>query len=717
MCSMKRKNKKNFIQKLFIACFTGTLVFSAFGSYERATASSLSSLAGRLNGDGGTAVQKPARSMVSLSACMDLAINFDSKYEEATMEVESLEEQRTSALKAIELRKKDLSTFRWSPLLSFHFPEDPSFSESYEFAYKPIKLANDIFLAKRKVTDRIVALNKEITDLYVEIYSLQQKLSFQNDSLSALNTGIARNKARVLTGQGKQADVDKLEKRKETLTESIASNERTKLNDLMKLSDKIGMDITTDFEFEEPFVQSEMTRDDLEKVVQFTLDLDTTYYEACLNESSQRASLLTNWDLVKGHYKASDYKIIASYVNAALSGQAVPKKAFKADHKAFLDAVDRYWKGKKRIFWFIKIPRLWLKGEEDGVRYIQDDPNVMYQGVLDYREAVVEKEAAAKEVETAVRDRYESFITTKNAYNAAKKLVDEEKVELDKAAILNATGQVSEADDAAMTFDEYQDKQKQYEEDQNALLDALKTYTDTMNEFNRTACGGVYPYLTGKSVRLSASGTGLSYSEDSDKAMYYFNPIIQSQEFEVSVFIPENFPIELSTYELWVDTTKIGETTDIDKSIRHLSLVTGNYQKVLLRFFDGNGNFVDDCEINPSVAKGPLDIVTERKAGEDEVKIGTFTAETNDDTEITTITLTLDDGRDEKKYRILTEDGAFVSSDEKLEISKPFKYLSLITKDFRRLKIEFFDENDNLLSEGRFDDSALEKKIMKVNKQ
>jgi hypothetical protein len=272
-------------------------------------------------------------------------------------------------------------------------------------------------------------------------------------------------------------------------------------------------------------------------------------------------------------------------------------------------------------------------------------------------------------------------------------------------------------DDAAMTFDEYQDKQKQYEEDQNALLDALKTYTDTMNEFNRTACGGVYPYLTGKSVRLSASGTGLSYSEDSDKAMYYFNPIIQSQEFEVSVFIPENFPIELSTYELWVDTTKIGETTDIDKSIRHLSLVTGNYQKVLLRFFAGNGNFVDDCEINPSVAKGPLDIVTERKAGEDEVKIGTFTSETNSDTEITTITLTLDDGRDEKKYRILTEDGAFVSSDEKLEISKPFKYLSLITKDFRRLKIEFFDENDNLRSEGRFDDSALEKKIMEVNKQ
>ncbi len=717
MCGMKRKNSKNFIQKLFIAFFTGSLVFSTVGSCETASASSLSSLAGRLNGGSGTSVQKPARSSISLNTCMDLAVNFDSKYEDATMEVESLEEQKASALKAIELRKRDLSTFRWTPLLSFHFPEDPSFSEAYEFAYKPIKLTNDILLAKRKVSDRIVALNKEVTDLYVEIYSLQQKLSFQNDSLNALNTGIARNKARVLTGQGKQSDVDKLEKKKETLTESIASNERTRLNDLIKLSGKVGLDITTDFEFEEPFVQSGMTRDELEKVIQYTLDLDTTYYEACLNESSQRASLLTNWDLVRGHYKASDYNIIAKYVNAALAGQAVPKKAFKADHAAFLKAIDRYWEGKKRIFLFIKIPRLWLKGEDDGVRYIQDDPNVMYQNVLDYRSAVVEKEAAAKEVENAVRDQYEAFITAKNAYNAAKKLVDEEKADLDKAAILNATGQVSSADDAVMTFDEYQDQQDQYEEDQNALLDALKTYTDTMNEFNRKACGGVYPYLTGKSVRLSASGTGLSYSEDSDQAMYYFNPIIQSQEFEVSVFIPENFPIELSTYELWVDTTKIGDTTAIDKSIRHLSLVTGNYKKVILRFFDREGNFVDDCEINPSVAKGPLDIVTERKAGETDVKIGTYTAETNNDTEITTITLTLDEGRDEKKYRILTEDGAFVSSDEKLDISKPFKYLSIITSDIRRLKIEFYDDNDNLISEGRFDDTSVDKKIMKVNKQ
>ena len=715
---MEKKRTKNFIRKLSVAALSVAAALSLTKDPSTVSAAqSLSSLAESLKGSGNSDVKKPSLSFVSLDTCMKLAVNFDDKYEDATMNVESLEEQKTSALKAMELRQKSLSTFRWSPLLSFHFPEDPSFSEAYEFAYKPIKLSNDILLAKRKVTDRVVALNKEITDLYVEIYTLQEKIAFEQDSLDQTNKGIARNKARVLTGEGKQSDVDKLEKKKESLTESIAANERTRLNDLIKLSARIGLDVTTDCQFEEPFVQSEMTRDELEDVIQYTLDLDTTYYEACLNESSERSSLLTNWNLIKGHYKASDYKIIEKYVNAALAGQAVPKKAFKSDHSAFLKAIDRYWEGKKRIFLFIKIPKLWLKGDDDGVRYIEDDPNVMYQGVLDYRSALVDKEAAAKEVTNTVKDQYEAFITAKNAYNAAKKLVDDEKKELDKAAVLNATGQVSGADDAVMTFDEYQDQQKQYEEDQNALLDSLKTYTDTMNEFNRIACGGVYPYLTGNSVHLTASSVGVSYSEDSDQAVYYFKPIVQSQEFEVSVFIPEDFPIELSTYELWVDGTKIGETTKIDKSLRHLGLVTGKYEKVLLRFYDGDGQFVDDCEINPSEEKGPLDIVTDRKAGEKEVQIGTYTSETDQNTDITTITLTLDAGRDEKKYRVLTEDGVCVSSEEKIDISKPLKYLSIITSDIRRLKIEFYDDNDSLISNGRFNETATEKKIMKVDKE
>ncbi len=715
---MEKKRAKNLIKTLSIAALLTGMVLCAIKDPSIVEASqSLSSLADTLKGNGTDEVKKPQTDFISLDTCMKLAVNFDDKYEDATMEVESLEEQKASSLKAMELRQKSLSTFRWTPLLSFHFPEDPSFSEAYEFAYKPIKLSNDILLAKRKVTDRVVALNKEITDLYVEIYSLQEKINFQKDSLDQTNKGIARNKARVLTGEGKQSDVDKLEKQKETLTESISANERTRLNDLIKLSDRIGLDVTTDCKFEEPFVQSEMTRDQLEDVIQYTLDLDTTYYEACLNESSERSSLLTNWNLIKGHYKASDYKIIEKYVTAALAGQSIPKKAFKSDHSAFLKAIDRYWKGKKRIFLFIKIPKLWFKGDDDGVRYIEDDPNVMYQGVLDYRSAVVEKEAAAKEVTNTVKEQYEAFITAKNAYNAAKKLVDDEKKELDKAAVLNATGQVSGADDAVMTFDEYQAQQKQYEEDQNALLDSLKTYTDTMNEFNRIACGGVYPYLTGNSVKLTASSVGVSYSEDSEQAMYYFKSIIQSQEFEVSVYIPEDFPIELSTYELWVDGTQIGSTTDIDKSLRHLGLVTGQYEKVLLRFYDGDGQFVDDCEINPAVEKGPLDIVTNRKAGETDVKIGTFTSETDSNTQITTITLTLDAGRDEKKYRILTDDGVCVSSEEKIDISKPLKYLSIITSDIRRLQIEFYDDNDSLISKGRFEENATEKKIMKVNKE
>ena len=53
--------------------------------------------------------------------------------------LEKLESERNvkevslrQAVKSIKVKQKNMSTFRWSPLLSFKFPEKPDLSEAFE---------------------------------------------------------------------------------------------------------------------------------------------------------------------------------------------------------------------------------------------------------------------------------------------------------------------------------------------------------------------------------------------------------------------------------------------------------------------------------------------------------------------------------------------------------------------------------------------------------
>ena len=94
-----------------------------------------------------------ADKLLTLKTAVTLALKNSDSYELALMKVDSKKAARESALKAIKLRKKDLSTFRWSPLLKLKFPTKPNFSEASEFQVKPVTLAGEISIAKRNVQD------------------------------------------------------------------------------------------------------------------------------------------------------------------------------------------------------------------------------------------------------------------------------------------------------------------------------------------------------------------------------------------------------------------------------------------------------------------------------------------------------------------------------------------------------------------------------------
>ncbi len=642
------------------------------------------------------AIQAASKSL-ALKTVKQLAILNSSAVESAEDAIESKQAAYESAVKALKVKEQNMRQFRWSPLLNFKFPTSPNFEQASEFQYKPVSLAYEIAVAQHNLQDKKYEVTEKVTNLYVEIVSLQRNIEFTEKRLDAVKKGLAKNQAKLKIGQANKGDVEKLEKTVETLTSKTATLRNNLSNNLKKLSNMIGMDVSTGYKFETPFVEAEISRTQLPALIQYTLDRDQGYYEACVAETTARAELNTNAGLMRNKY-GGDYNMISGYINAALNGQKVNKKAFKASYKSFLDKIDSYWNGKKRIL-FIKIPRLWFKGNMDGTRYIEDDPYALYQNVLDYTSAMNDKRAAKAELEQSVTDNFNNYISIRNSYKQYLKDISQAESSIKKNEYLNRIGQLS--------FEEYQSELDSYEELQNSLLDSLKLYSTTLYSFDRLTCGGISAYMSGTDADLKTAVVGESYVEENvaEGAYYTLKSIIQSQEFELAVHIPDDLEVSVTDYELWVDKIQIGERTPVGNKLRHLQLAVDGVDEVTIRLYDA-GKFVDDCKIDPSEESGPLKITTGFEIKKEGIPvIGTYEIVTNDTTGLVELTF---DMKDEaiKSFKVITDEGKGLGGEDMIDITKPLKYISVLTQSLSELKVEFYSEDGNLIVKGRLVESS-----------
>jgi len=674
---MLRKAKKSLIKKRLISIALSLAVFfSALSVWP-------------------PLVTDAADKVLSLSMARTLAIRNSSEYELALMKVDSKKAERESALKAIKLKKKNMSTFRWSPLLKIKFPEKPDLAEASEFQFKPVQLAGEIQVAQRNVQDVVYKITENVNNLYVEIVTLQEINAFNENKYETLLDAIEHNKERLKMGEANQSDIDRQQKKADTLLQTLARDKRTLEADLKKLSTMIGMDVTTGYTFERPYVEATIQRSMLDKLITYTEDRDATYYEACIAATTARMELNTNYSLMKSKYR-KDIKMIARYVNDALGGRSISSRAFKNAYKRFLEKIDSYWKGKKRICLFIKIPRIWMKGSLDGTRYIEDDPYVLYQNALDYVAARKDEAAAKLELDQNVEASFNNYINIRNSYQKYQQDLAEEEVRLKQYEVQNRMGY--------MTLEEYEDAVDQYEELQNSMLEAMKLYTQTLYSFDRLTCGGVSALLSGTDPELHVAEAGESYVEkDESEAQYFLKPVIQRELFELSLYIPDDFPVEVTHFELWCDDQQVGERTPVDQTIRHLALTKDNIETVKIRLYNGD-EFIDDCLIDPNDENGVLNIMTAMSINKEETGIiGSFLTTTNETTGLMTITFSPLESEGIRYYRVLTENGKNLGSSEKVSINEGFRHLGLVSSDLDKLTVEFYDSGGSLLYTGYMD--------------
>ena len=288
-----------------------------------------------------------------LAQALALGMSESDDYRKIKSKIALKEVKYKEAVKSIQLKKKNMSTFRWSPLLSFKFPEQPALADEFEFIYKPLQIQSEITVLKHQLTDVKYEVYEEISNLYTEIYTYQEKISYKNAQLESLKENLKRNQAKLLVGEAKQSDVEKIESSIKALEGSLSADKRAFESGKSQLSELTGLNVTSGYVFMNPYKEARIERSSLEGLIQTTLDRSQSYYEAKMTTKLALTSVNTNYSLMQNQY-GGKMGYISSYVQQAKNGEKIKSDLFRSAYDQFLTAIDAPWQGKKRIL-FIKI--------------------------------------------------------------------------------------------------------------------------------------------------------------------------------------------------------------------------------------------------------------------------------------------------------------------------------------------------------------------------
>ncbi len=632
---------------------------------------------------------------LTLASAISRAIEKSTAVERIESQIASKKAAYSNAVKKLRLKEKNMKTFRWSPLLNFHFPETPNESEAFDFAFKAASIQVEIDKLQHKLTDAKIAEREKINNLFVDIYAKEITIDFNEKRLSAVNRAIVSTQAKVAAGTAKEADLKTMLSSQRALTSKISADENMLLSKKKKLSTALGYDVTTGYTFEKPTIEAKIKRTQLPAIRSYTLDRDQTYYEARLSSDTALMSLKTNYNLMSSKYGGEMWPI-DNYVSLAILGMKISAKDFKKSYDQFIQLIDSHWQGKKKILIFIKIPRIWMKGDLDGSRYIEDDPYVLYQDTLDYQDARLEKEATHDEVVEAVNDGFDNYINMRNAYSASVEAVDRATLDMKAAQIQNVTGQ--------MTYEEYKEELDTFEEAQLSMIQSLTDYTSQLYSYDRETCGAISAILYGNGLDIEAAEGGESFvtTEYAEGAYYFINSIIQDTEYKLTIKIPEEFPVDITHFELWNGDKQIGTRTAKNGTIRHLTLSKTGAETLKIRLYNED-EFICDCEIDPTETMGALLIPSKYAIDGAKTPLGSFAVSTNSTTGFVSISFKPVSRYKIKYVRLKTADGKYLGAEEYHDVSEAFTYLPLLHAQIGELSVEYYDESKNLLYKGYFD--------------
>ena len=601
------------------------------------------------------------------------------------------------AVDGLKAKIKNLRSFRWTPLLSFKFPQQLDLVEEFEASMKPLTLQAEIDTLRHELSDLRFSVLADVNKQYTDLFVLQEKISFTEDKLAGAQQELAQNEARLITGKAAEADVEKMRSSVDALTTELSNLKSKFESGKGKLSDLVGMDVSSGYIFRNSLKSLSLPREQLDWVTQYTLDHDHSYYVVNTARGTALLNLNAYEDLMRDQY-GDKMNYIQSYINMVKQGQDVDYAAFQMSYKAMIKAVDKPWSFKIRILFFT-FTMEWFKGAISGSRYIEDEMYAAYTACLEYASAEKERASTEKELRDNVAESYDALVTQYKAYEAAMKLSETAGTSLEKILALNKIGKAD--------YDEVKDARENYQDMQMEAIDALATYNTLLYDFDRLTCGAITLYMKGEGISTSSGGGGDSFAklDPINDPYYYIYNSVADITFSIGVSIPEGFEPTIDSFEIWVDGTQVGERTPTNEELTHLALDYQESAEITIRLYNGD-DFVCECVVDASV---PRDVLPIEPAGDaaaqEDLVLGSYSVDTVPIGELSTSTLTLklNPDVDAKTFTISYGDHGEVSTTGKLKTSESLTYLTLLIASLDSVTLNLYDATGGQTYTARFD--------------
>lgn len=592
------------------------------------------------------------------------------------------------AVAAIKAKVKNLTTLRWSPLLSFKFPQKLDMTQEYDLNIKPITLQADISTLQHEWSDLRYAALLEANNAYLEAYVLQEKIRFTEERLERAKQELERNQLRLRSGDATQSDIDKMQKSIETLEQEYTTQKRNWESAKVELSEIIGLDVTTGYQFCDGLYTAAIPREQLDTIITYTLNNDHEYYAAKMGTSTALLNLNAYESMMRDQY-GSKLDRIKPFVTAAKQGKDIDYAAYQLKYREMLTDIDKPWAGSIRILFF-RFSKERLKGEISGTRYIEDEMYALYTACMDYANAKTEQESTEKNLRREITISFENIVSAENAYRAMQDNVAELKERYDRLQPLNRLGKV--------TYEEVNDTLEEYQAAQVEAMDLLADYNELLYAFDRLTCGAVTKYFKGESLVTDGGSVADSFPSETDAstdgAYYHLSTSVADMVFQFGIEIPDGYEPAVTHYELWCGDQQIGERTPATSEIRHLALDYQDTSTLTVRLYDGD-TFVGECDIDARVPRDTLDFFSSTQtAATTRVPVGSYRLSVTPvgEMHLAELTLTLNASEGVFFYRLTYADGKPVGPKDPIPIEQSFRYLTVLTSSIADIRLVFYDK-------------------------
>ena len=180
------------------------------------------------------------KAVYTLSQARAQAYSNSSKLEQLENKLETKKVQLEQSIKTIKMKQKNMSTFRWSPLLSFKFPTKPDLAEAFEFEFKPMSIQYEIDILNHQITDQKFEIYQQVNSVYLDIVMLETEIDLNQKKLDATNKAIEKNKMKLWVGQATQGDIDAMSSKARSLQSKISSASRNLISRKKRLVNLTG---------------------------------------------------------------------------------------------------------------------------------------------------------------------------------------------------------------------------------------------------------------------------------------------------------------------------------------------------------------------------------------------------------------------------------------------------------------------------------------------